>query len=339
MKVYYNSDLICALVPHTSLTPFTEVKDDFNLTKTVEEIVGQKQKENPEGELLYIKDIFEEKEVKEVVGFNDTTRKVDSEGQPLEPLMITVQKENEDCDKLYYKIEETEDGQQKMVETTEVTDEPVMIEIQKVTPSGKPVYKLPIVETKTIREKIREEEVTEVTDKPAMEDVRKEREVSILKEPELFNINEVIEAKVKSLKEELGENIFYDEIINLDNIEGFQGNTGLGAIVLAPNSKFNFKTITLSGSCNLIRVIDFKGDDRLKLYAGKSLITNEETKLGTPIKQVTYSVINPTDEYLELNTVAILASQRELTDIEKLQAQVSDMQLAINDLILGGMKL
>lgn len=342
MKIYYDSSLTCTLNPLTSTAPFTEVSEDFKLTKNVDVVVGHKQKEDPEGNPLYLKDVFSEREIKEVVGYDDTTRKTDSEGQPLEPLMITVQKENEDCEKLYYETVEDEEGFRK-VETTKVTEEPVMIETQKVTPSGKPVYKLPIIQTRIIKEKTGEEEVTEVTSKPAMEDILEEREVSIFTEPHLFKITEVIQAKVEFVKKEKGNDLFYEEFITTDNIQKFQGNTGLGFIQLAPKSKLIFKPLSLSTNCNTIELLDFKGDKNIEISVGRRLLKEPVIELVEEVNQLVVSLSNNTNDYLVVSKLAILATYKEQTDKEKLEAKLASleenqarMQSVLDDILLGG---
>lgn len=345
MKIYYDSNLVCTLNPLISTSPYIEVDDSFNLTKTVSVIIGQRQKENSQGFPLFIKDIFSEREVKEVVGYSDTTKKVDSDGNPLEPLIILVQKENDDCEKLYYKTVECNGGFSK-IETTEETDEPVMIEAQKVTPSGRPVYKLPIIRTSIIRDKVGEEEVTEDTGKVALENILEEKEVNLANNPSCFTIQEVIAKKYEDMLKEYGKNIIYKEFIDLNDVSLFSGNTGLGFVQMSPKSKIKFKTIAIEGKCNAIKLLEFLGDSRIEVSVGGRILKGEEIRLkdNNNLKQMTLTLSNNTDDYLTINRIAVLAYFKEPTKEEKLTARLNNiestmtqMQSAIDEVILGVM--
>lgn len=338
MKIYYKEDLTCTFLPYISLTPFVEVKDDFDLKKTIQVVVGKEQKRDKDGNVLYLLEHFETSEVEHIIGYDDTTKKVDSKGNALEPLMIQVQKEDDDCNKLYYKIEIDKDGNGIKTETTEVTEYPIMEETQKLTPSGKPVYKLPIIQIEELTKKIGEEETTEVTDKPVFIDKTEDVEISILEYPEKFLIKEVIEAKINYLKEEKGEDIFYNEFIDTNDLVDFTGNTGLGIVQIPPKTKVKFKPFVLSKPCDTLKLLDFKGSEELKIFAGNNLFSSDTINLSKTVQQVTISIANTTEKYLDIDCLCLEISKSELSEIDQLKSQVEDMQSALNDLILGGMK-
>lgn len=338
MKIYYKEDLTCTFLPYISSTPFVEVKDKFDLNKTIQVVVSTEQKKDKDGNALYLLEHFETIEVEHIVGYDDTIKKVDSKGNALEPLMILVQKENDDCEKLYYKIETDDDGNEVRTETTEVTKYPIMEEVQKLSPTGKPIYRLPIVQTEEVTKKTGEEETTEVTDKPIMIDVMGDVEISILEHPEKFSIKEVIDAKISYLKEEKGEDIFYNEFIDTDDLVDFTGNTGLGIIQLPPKTKVKFKPFVLSKPCDTLKLLAFKGSEELKIFAGNNLFSSDTINLSKTVQQVTISIANTTEKYLDIDCLCLEISKSELSEIDQLKSQVEDMQSALNDLILGGMK-
>ena len=338
MKIYYDSAFKCYLSPVTSVTPFIEVPEDFKLSKTIEFKLGSKQKLNEQGEPLFIEDVYETKTHEVVTGFSETI-KSNIDGVDLEPVLVEVQKTDDDGNNLYYKVNDRGETE----ETLEETEYPVIVKVHKTNNMGKPLYKKPIVEIQEEQVKTGEREVTTNTGRPVMVDVVEDREVSIFNDPQEFTIQEVLKVKFDLLEAEYGSNIFYTECIDLDKIDSFNGNTGLGSVQIAPKSKLRFKTLTLKSECNTISLIDFRGDSRITMQVGGRSLNNTEVKLATNIKQMTITLVNNTEEYLEFNKLLLVASFKEQTQEEKLEARLTTieenqarMQSVLDEMLLGG---
>lgn len=339
MKIYYDFNKKCAMTPPTSVSPFVTVEDDFQLVKIVNVQVGIRQKTNEKGEPLYLKEIFEDKKVEVVTGYTETTKSIIGD-QKLEPIMIEVQKTDDDGNNLYYKLDE----EGSKVETTEITEDPVMIEAQKTNSIGKGLYKKPIIEESTTQVKTGEEEVTEVTKNPIIEDVFEDKEFKLTENPKYFLIDEVLAKKTEELTKKLGTDYLYSEFLNNQNIDSYTGNTGLGMIQLAPKTKLKFKPVKLSKGCNIIKILEYRAEEGIILTANGRTLKEDITELSSDITSLNCVVNNPTDKYLEINSVLLAVETKELTREEKLEARFStledkieDMQSALNDLLLGGM--
>ena len=339
MKIYYDFNKRCAITPPTSVSPFVLVEDDFQLTKVVNVLVGTRQKVNEVGLPLYLKDIMKTEILQVVTGYTETTKST-LDGKDLEPIMIEIQKTDDDDNNLYY----TTDEEGNQVETTEVTDNPVMIEVHKTNSAGKELYKKPIIQEVPNVVKVGEQETTEITNNPIMEEVREDKEFNLTENPEYFTITEVLTEKTKRLSEKLGNDFLYSEFIDNSNVDSYTGNTGLGMIQLAPKSKLKFKAVKLDKGCNIIKILEYKAQEGLVLTANGRTLKEDTTELTKDITELNCVINNPTDKYLEVNKVLLSLEVKELTKEEKLEARfatledkIEDMQSAINDILLGGM--
>ena len=337
-KIYYDSSFDCTFSPNLSITPYILVEDDFNLIKTIEVKIGERQKVNDRGQLLYLKDVFKTEKVENIIGYEESTKSTFND-KPLEPIMLEVQKTDEHGNNLYYKL--SEEGEK--VETTEETEEPVIVQVHKTNSIGKPLYHKPIIEVTTKEVKTGEEEVVEITLKPSIEDIMENQEVSVMLNPEYFKAQEVLKAKKEYMSKKYGENVFYEELLDLEQVASFTGNTGLGKVELAPRTKLKFKVSNFTSECNELVLLAFEGDSRIKIMAGNRQLKSEVTKLPAPINQVTYILNNDTNEYLEVSKIAIQAKFAELTEQEKLDARLTAieenqarMQSVLDEMLLGG---
>lgn len=337
-KIYYDGTYKCSLLANLSTAPYVLVDDDFKLTKTIQVKVGEKQKVNELGQPLFIKDVIKSVKHDEIKGYTESTMSTFN-GEKLEPVMLEVQKTDDNGNNLFYKLDES--GQK--VETTETTNDPVMIEVHKTNSIGRPLYHKPIIETTIQEVKVGEEEVTDVTDTKAMEDILESKVVDIFTDTTRFTIQEVIKANEQYLKNKYGDDVFYAELVDLEQIASFKGNTGIGRVELAPNTKLKFKPTTLTKECNEVKILDFDGDKRLQIFAENRQLNGEVTKFSESLREIVYSVYNNTNEFLELRKILAQASLAELTSQEKLEAKIASidaninvMQSALNDIILGG---
>ena len=338
MKVFYDESFKCYLSAPSSISPYIEVPEDFSLTKSTEIKVGTKQKADSEGNPLFLRDVYEIRTHEEIVGYTETI-KPNVDGKPLDPVYIKVQKTDEEGNDIYYKVNDRGETE----ETTEVTDYPVMVEVHKTNSAGKKLYKNPVVQLVEERVKTGEEEVTIDTGRPVIVDILKEIEVSLLTDPQYFTVQEVLKSKYKYMTDKYGNNILYTEFLDLNNVESFNGNTGLGFVQLAPKSKLKFKTLSLDTECNAIDLLDFIGDSYIEISVGGRILKSAEVKLVNNIRQMTITLANNTSEYLTIHKLAIVASFKEQTQEEKLEARLTTieenqarMQSVLDEMLLGG---
>lgn len=338
MKIYYDENFKCYLSAPSSVSPYVEVPDDFSITKNTEIKVGTRQKEDSEGNLLFLQDVFEIRTHEEVIGYTETL-KSNLNGKPLDPVLIKVQKTDEDGNDIYYKVNDRGETE----ETIEVTDYPVMVEVHKTNSAGKLLYKNPTIQIVEEKVKTGEKEVTENTGRPVMEDILKEVEVTLSRDPSYFTVQEVLTKKYEEMTKKYGNNILYTEFIDLSSVESFNGNTGLGFVQLAPKSKLKFKTLTLDTECNAIDLLDFIGDSRIEISIGGRTLKSTEVKLASNIRQMTVTLSNNTNEYLTVSKIAIVACFKEQTKEEKLEARLTTieenqahMQSVLDEILLGG---
>lgn len=341
MQVFYNEKFKCYLSPLMSTSPFVEVPEGFNMTKNTKIKVGTRQKEDSNGNLLFIKDIFETRTHEKVIGYTETL-KSNINGKPLEPVLIKVQKTDDDGNYVYYKVNDMGGTD----ETLEETEYPVMIEVHKTNSAGRFLYKNPTIQIIEEEVKTGEEEVTEDTGRPVMEDILKEIEVTLRNDSIYFTIQEIIANKYEDMLKKYNNNIIYKEFIDLNDVSLFKGNTGLGFVQMSPKSKIKFKTIAIEGKCNAIKLLEFLGDSRIEISVGGRILKGEEIRLkdNNNLKQMTLTLSNNTDDYLTINRIAVLAYFKEPTKEEKLTARLNSiestmtqMQSAIDEVILGVM--
>ena len=184
--------------PSTPFNYVVEVDDSINPTKTIEEQDGEIQKTNEEGEPLYKHEIYRIETKQVLVGRDEV---LEDTGVPV---MIKAQKTNEEGLKLY--LEPLYEGEEIIdyVEVTEAFDEdgtpnePIIIDVQKTSVGGRPLYYKDI--TEIVEEKILER-VEETTDRVIIT----KWDTVISKVPQVVGTETVVD-------EETGEEIEVDKI-------------------------------------------------------------------------------------------------------------------------------
>lgn len=149
---------------NTPSTPFNylvELDDSLNPTKVIEEQEGEIQKTNEQGQPLYRYEVYRTETREALVGRDEV---LEDTGVPV---MIKAQKTNEDSFKLYLEPLYEDDEIVDYAEVVHAFDEdgtpnePIIVEVQKTSIGGRPLYYLDIIET--IEEEVLDH-VEELTD-------------------------------------------------------------------------------------------------------------------------------------------------------------------------------
>lgn len=117
MNILINKQTNLAEGVDSPLSPFNylvEIDDSINLVKTIEEQEGEIQKTNEDGKPLYKHEVYKT-EIKEI--FVGTEKTTEDTGKPL---MVTIQKVNDDGFKLYFQVvyDENNEPTGDFIETT-----------------------------------------------------------------------------------------------------------------------------------------------------------------------------------------------------------------------------
>lgn len=304
-------------------TPFNylvEVEDNFNPTKTIKVIQGEVQKKDEEGNLVFLKQVYVTKINKILVGRDEV---LEDTGVPV---IIKAQKENEEGRKLYF--EPLYEGEE-IIDYAEVVDafdedgtanEPVIVEVQKKSVGGKPLFYLDsfVDEEEEVLES--EEEVI-VVDEDPIEGKRVvitpvmipnlvDRTLHFDADYNQFTIEEVLQAKYQYLLEDsqkdyiLGDMFIDEQDLDLED-EKHSANTGIALLQLLAKGQAKTKTINLAVPTTEFVLLDYVADKGVEIYlSGKKFVDGKLT-LASPISNCTIKFVNTTDTPKIIKSYAI----------------------------------
>lgn len=306
--LYFNPTTLQGEYPN-QISLSVEVPEEFHIEKDIEVLDYQTQKE-VEGEKIFLKEVYTVVSSEEViVGYDETLEETDY------PYIETVQKVDEEGEKLYLeKIYDEESGE--AIDTFVTTkshsekgeeNEPIIIEQQKLSEGGNPIYLKPIIEVREEKEFDHYEEVTEDTGIPCMVDINKTIRVSFSNSPESFSINEVVEKLyLECLNTTSYENLIADLFLDTEGIDlsKSSANTGVGIVSIPPKGNVVTKSIELAEegqSFHLAHELP-KG---ITLYLNTKKVVNQDVKLAQPTSKVTLKFTNNSDKYIDLKPYVI----------------------------------
>lgn len=298
MKQLYFNRLTLLGESYTPVSLVLNVKDDFSLTKSVEEIDKYVQKVNEKSQPLYLKDIYITTINKVFDGYDETIKPNDN------PIMILVQKTNEEGEKLYLEAifeEETHEIVDHL-ETTRQYDEygnvnePIMEEVQKTSISGAPLYRVEIFHDEEGLVFDHVAEVTEPTDSPVLVPVYRTVIKDIFTEPQYFNIEEVLSASLTDFINGTSyDSIITDLFINLDYIDQEKtiANTGVGIMQLPVDGCLVTKSIKLEGKAKTFTLLDLSPiPEGASVYINTKKVVNNKVTLASPVSSITIKIVN-----------------------------------------------
>ena len=290
-------------------TPFNytiDLEDCINPTKTVEEQQGEIQKLNVQGEPLFKHEVFQEITKEIIVGQDEV---LEDTGVPV---MINVQKTNEEGRKLYLEAIYNEANEiVDYLESTKLEDEygvantPIIVTVQKTSINGKPLFYKDIiqVEKETVLDHV-EEVIEPIIDGKKLEPIMLPNIVNVeydLKSNyKVFNGQDILEAKYQHLLEESqNDYIVADMFINESDLDladpKHTANTGVAYLELMPRGQAKTQTITLATPSTEFTILDFVAEEGVEIYLSGKKFTNNVLTLVSPITNCTIKFVNTTD--------------------------------------------
>ena len=307
-NLYFNAETLKGtLNPDFSIV--LPVEDDFTVSKTVNIPSGEVQKVDENGEKVYLKAVYRT-EVETVFVCNEETTEVTET-----PLMHFVQKTDSKGNALFLEEIEAENGDLDTFETTKevnelgVANEPIMIEVQKCTSKGLPIYLRVITEDYEHQVLDHTEETTEVTSTPVMIPTYARSLVNVEEHPQYFTYAEVKGIYEEQLSEKAGATV---KILDEINYESSVANTGLNILNLPPKGHVTYNRISLDEPVDVIEIPEAQED--LKYYVNNKLLSDSKIVLSSPVKNITVKISNPTEDFIDVKQCRILCSKEIIVE-------------------------
>lgn len=307
-NLYFNAETLKGtLNPDFSIV--LPVEDDFTVSKTVNIPSGETQKVDENGEKVYLKAVYRT-EVETVFVCNEETTEVTET-----PLMHFVQKTDSKGKALFLEEIELENGDLDTFETTKevnelgVANEPIMIEVQKCTSKGLPIYLRVITEDYEHQVLDHTEETTEVTNTPVMIPTYARSLVNVEEHPQYFTYVEVKGIYEEQLSEKAGATV---KILDEINYESSVANTGLNILNLPPKGHVTYNRISLDREVDVIEIPEAQDD--LKYYVNNKLLSDSKVVLSNPVKNITVKISNPTEDFIDVKQCHILCSKEIIVE-------------------------
>ena len=307
-NLYFNAETLKGtLNPDFSIV--LPVEDDFTVSKTVNIPSGEVQTVDENGEKVYLKAVYRT-EVETVFVCNEETTEVTET-----PLMHFVQKTDSKGNALFLEEIEAENGDLDTFETTKevselgVANEPIMIEVQKCTSKGLPIYLRVITEDYEHQVLDHTEETTEVTNTPVMIPTYARSLVNVGEHPQYFTYAEVKGIYEEQLSEKAGATV---KILDEINYESSVANTGLNILNLPPKGHVTYNRISLDEPVDVIEIPEAQED--LKYYVNNKLLSDSKVVLANPVKNITVKISNPTEDFIDVKQCRILCSKEIIVE-------------------------
>lgn len=307
-NLYFNAETLKGtLNPDFSIV--LPVENDFTVSKTVNIPSGEVQKVDENGEKVYLKAVYRT-EVETVFVCNEETTEVTET-----PLMHFVQKTDSKGNALFLEEIELENGDLDTFETTKevnelgVANEPIMIEVQKCTSKGLPIYLRVITEDYEHQVLDHTEETTEVTNTPVMIPTYARSLVNVEEHPQYFTYAEVKGIYEEQLSEKAGATV---KILDEINYESSVANTGLNILALPPKGHVTYNRISLDKEVDVIEIPE--AQEELKYYVNNKLLSDSKVVLANPVKNITVKIANPTEDFIDVKQCRILCSKEIIVE-------------------------
>lgn len=295
----------------TPISLEVKVEDDFNISKEVDELDKIVQKEDEEGNKVYLEEIFNIYTKEFIIGYDETITETEK------PCMIQIQEVDEEGNKLFTESIYNEEGEvvdtlttTKAVNETGELNVPIMKEVQKTSDSGNLVYLKPIIKVIEYKEFDHFEETLEETETPCMIEVFKKVTKDIIHHPECFNINEVLgEVYLNAVDKSQYDYIVADIFLNEEDLdlEKSFANTGVGILQLPPKGYAVTKPIHLEQASKTFKVVNLEPlPEGISMYINTKKVVNGEVTLANATSKLTVKFANTTNKYLDIKSYTIL---------------------------------
>ena len=310
-----------------------QVSDNLSLSKTIKEYVKDVQKTDNDKNLLYLKNNYNIIKHEDITGYEETTKVTEF------PAMDIIHKVDSQNNRLYLETIYSDSGE--IIDTIETTNaysddgirnEPIMIEIQRKSPYGKPLYLQPIINKWDEKIVISTEETTnpinvitwkidsntgnEIPDEteenePIFIPFYRDVNVNILSNPDEFTIIELLEVIYSEKMEKYNySNIIADMFINEDDIdftyEEHSANTGAFVLTLLPHGKVKLKTIELVSPASIFELMENNFHKDIDIYINDVKFVDGMVKLRSKVSTCDIRFENNSNKLLDINSYAIM---------------------------------
>lgn len=311
MQTFYFNRQTLLGEPKTPISLEVITEDSFNMSKEVDEVDKIVQKEDEDGNLVYLKEVYNITTEEKVVGYDETLNETEL------PCMVSVQETDEEGNKLY--TENIYDDEGEVIDTMTTTkpinetgelNTPIMKEVQKTSDTGNLIYLKPIINVIEHKEFDHYEETLEETENPCMVEVYKKVTKELIYNPECFTIDEVLnEVYLNALNKTQYDYVVADIFLNEEDLdlEKSFANTGVGVLQLPPKGYAVTKPIMLEQPSNTFKVANIDAiPEGISMYINTKKVVNGEVTLANTTSKLTIKFSNTTDKYLDIKSYTIL---------------------------------
>jgi len=177
---------------------------------------------------------------------------------------------------------------------------------------GRQLYKINIVPVTLESGEIIEtyEETTEPNSDPILEKKYVAKSVKLEDNPEVFSLEEIVNAKYKDILEASSNDyviadIFVDENdLDLSDPQ-HSANTGYGILQLLPNGQAVTKLINQEAPASLFNLLEFDADPGVELYVNDIKFIENKATFTEPISSCTIKFLNTTNKPKMVRAYAI----------------------------------
>ncbi len=184
--------------------------------------------------------------------------------------------------------------------TLSKTIEEVVGEKPLTDADGNQLYRLPSSKELT----------TEETPFHMVESIKELRTITLETKPEVFTLEEVIEAKYKDMLNNSScdfvmADMFIDESdLDLNDVNN-SANTGVGILQLLPKGQAKTKSTDLETATTNFTLLEFDADPGVEIYVAGKLFTDRRVDLTTQVNSCTIKFVNTTDKPKMIRAYAI----------------------------------
>ena len=298
-----------------------DASNNFSLSKSIDVHEKDIQKTDDYDNPLYLKNNYETIVHRDTVGYQETTKVTNT------PAMETVQKVNDEKQPLYLEYIYSEDGELthsietiNMISALGTENEPILIERQKKSPYGKPLYLVPVINeweehvVTSTEETIESYQILSWSDepevnKPILIPIYKTITVDILSNPEEFMISDVLcEIYSDKMCDYNYSNIIVDMFINEDDIdftyEEHSANTGAFILTLLPYGKVKLKPVQLESPASKFQLMETIND--VDIFINDVKMVDGIVILSRPTSNCTIKFENKSNKLVDIKSYSIL---------------------------------
>jgi hypothetical protein len=241
----------------------------------------------------------------------------------LQPVMISVQRANDEGKLLYLKnITETREQIEETFEEVAFEKEAIAWETQEIPNMVLVEEEIDGFDEEGNSIKIKTGNMIEVQDgikeiqvetdwnvyEPIMINNVITKVISLQDTPSEFTALEILEAKYGDALEKSDCNyLIADGLINCNDIDlnDIQANTGVNTLVLLPNGYAKTAEIVLEESCKLFKILELDVEEGVDVFVNDVKFVDGQAIVSNELNKVVIKFVNTTDKFKSVNSYAI----------------------------------